>query len=31
MSTTLQAGFEAIRDRLQCPRCGGGLALGAER
>jgi hypothetical protein len=30
MSTTLQAGFEAIRDRLQCPRCGGGLTLGAE-
>jgi SAM-dependent methyltransferase len=30
MSTTIQAGFEAIRDRLQCPRCGGRLNLGAE-
>jgi SAM-dependent methyltransferase len=30
MSKALQAGFQAIRDRLQCPRCGGALDLGAE-
>jgi SAM-dependent methyltransferase len=30
MSTTLQAGFEAVRDRLRCPRCGGALDLGAQ-